>query len=196
MNIIKIERFSNSYVVSKDSKSFIVDVGRQVEEIIKALENTEPLFVLLTHAHYDHVEGLSLLKEKYNIPVYLHREDLFIYNSPLNNGGIEFKRVKIENLVDEEELWIDIPPFKVKMIHTPGHSPGSSVYLIDDHLFTGDTIFYGSIGRYDLPGGNYELLIESIKNKILSLPENTIIHPGHGEDTTVLFEKENNPFLQ
>ncbi len=196
MKIIKIERFSNSYIISKESKSFIVDVGRQVEEIIRALENSEPLFVLLTHAHYDHVEGLYILKEKYNIPVYLHRDDLFIYNSALNNGGIEFKRVEIENLVGREKLLIDIPPFKVKMIHTPGHSPGSSVYLIDNHLFTGDTIFYGSIGRYDLPGGDYELLMKSIKDKILSLPDNTIIHPGHGEDTTVLFEKENNPFLQ
>ena len=185
---------------SNSNEAFLVDPGDDVHLIINLVESKKlvPKAIINTHAHLDHIGAVQPLKEKYKIPFYLHNKESFIldtYEASCKLFGIE-PRVKPE--VDfwlDSECELDIHKFKFKTINTPGHTPGGTCLQIKNHIFVGDTIFKGSIGRTDLPGGNSSLLQKSLVHLMNSIDHNFILHSGHGPDTTLNDELNKNPFL-
>ncbi len=191
----------NSYVLAcaKTRKAAIIDPGEAgpVLEIIRE-EKLEPLFILNTHAHIDHVIGVAEVQETLDIPFYLHpleHEWAAQVGAQAAMFGMPTPRTpRIDHEIKGGDVF-EIGELTVQVVDVPGHSPGHVALVLPDRTFSGDTVFAGSIGRTDLPGGNYEQLIESIRTQILTLPDKTIIHAGHGPDTTVEHERATNPFL-
>ncbi|MFC4617989.1 MBL fold metallo-hydrolase [Camelliibacillus cellulosilyticus] len=196
---------TNAYILENEKKEAVIfDPGADFQTIKNYIENNRlhPLAVLLTHAHFDHIGALDAVRAEWHIPAYLHKNEADWPQDPMKNGSAYFPIVEdmvvrpADVLLNGEEQ-LEIGPFAFQVLETPGHSPGSiSYYLSDEHvIFSGDAVFYGSIGRTDLYGGDQDQLLKSIHTKILPLPEETIILPGHGFKTTVAREKHTNPFL-
>ncbi len=196
---------TNCYVVSnKEKQCLIFDPGEQGVALIKEIRRLQlkPLAIILTHAHFDHIGAVDDVREAFHIPVYIHKAEKNWLSDSTKNGSARFQELPLvegkpaDNLIDQEGL-LKIGPFICQMFHTPGHSPGSISYWFEEDGFAivGDTLFQGSIGRTDLPQGNHNELIQSIHNKLLTLPEQTICYPGHGEPTTPEVEMNQNPFL-
>jgi len=211
LNIKTLESSSfgqNAYIVHfKNSKNcFIVDAGFDAEQIVKYLKKHElnPVAILVTHGHFDHIAGNEEIKSNWDkCKIYVGEYEIDKLVNPKGNLSASFGFPKVSPEVDcpvcdgQKLLVADIP---VTVLHTPGHSCGHVVYQIsgDDGtiVFVGDLIFLDSIGRYDFPDGNYSDLIDSIREKILVLPGNTVLFPGHGPKTTVERERRYNKFLQ
>ena len=172
---------TNCYLVwdSASQKGILIDPACHDESIDEYVRENgiDVLYILNTHGHPDHVMGNAY----FGYPALIHR---------LDEGAIS----EAERLLEDGEL-ISLGGFELKVIHTPGHSPGGVSILCDDMLFSGDTLFYEGIGRADLFGGDHEQLLKSIKEKLLTLPDNVRVYPGHGPETTIGHEKKNNPFL-
>ncbi len=192
----------NCYIIGdeKSKTAAVIDPGDEAERIVAKLKkrglNCE--YILLTHAHVDHVSGINGVVEATSAKVCIHKDDsLMLKAAPIQAlafGMKPFMPPRIDKYLEDGDI-IDIGNLKVKVIHTPGHSAGGVCFLLENCIFVGDTIFQGSIGRTDLPGGNYDELIHSIETKIFTLPDETIIYPGHGPETTVGYEKRYNPFF-
>jgi len=194
---------ANCYIVgSEKSKDvMIIDPGAEstkIKNLIKS-KSYNPKFILLTHGHGDHIGGAKDLKKEFNIPVYIHKKD----GNMLKDERLNFTKMMYKNgislnadkfLEDGDKITLDNMKFEV--LHTPGHTPGGISIKHKDIVFSGDTLFKGSIGRTDFPGGSYDQLIKSIKEKLLVLDENTVVYPGHEGKTTIKYEKENNQFLK
>ena len=158
-------------------------------------------YILLTHAHVDHTFGIDILKEKYNAPVLAHKADLPLgqmrgqqaemFHLPMKLGPVEIDRFISAG------THLQLGNERIEVIETPGHSPGGVCYYVPESSFilTGDTLFQGSIGRTDLPGGNHNTLLRSISTGLFNLPDNTVVYPGHGPATTIGKEKRTNPFF-
>ena len=160
------------------------NIPRMIEELGANLK-----YILLTHGHFDHVAGI---RNNPDVKIVMHENDFGILNK-VNNymlmfGMPEMTIPKIDILVNDGDI-LKLGNLEIKVIHTPGHTQGSVCYLADDKLFSGDTIFRESVGRCDLEGGDFNQIIESIENKIFTLPEDTLIYPGHGKMTSVGLEK-------
>jgi len=197
----------NTYILfDETNECIIVDPGRnsslekkELDDYIDEIKLT-PKVVLNTHGHIDHVLGCKYIKEKYNIPFIAHKDELDLIKATLDYGlmfGIKADQPPLpDRFIDENENFV-FGNTSLKIFHIPGHSPGSiALYSADDKMIlTGDVLFRGSIGRTDLPGGNFNLLISGIKSKLLTLPGDTIAFPGHGPYTTINDELRNNPFL-
>ena len=192
----------NSFVGwnSNSDEAFLVDPGDDAHLIIDVIKKNSliPKFIINTHAHLDHIGAVQLLKEEYKIPFYLHTNEEIIldtYKESCEMFGIK------SNPKPEVDIWFDseceliIDKFKFNTINTPGHTPGGTCLQVENHIFVGDTIFRGSIGRTDLPGGNSSLLQTSLIHLINSINHNYIVHSGHGPDTTLKHELNENPFL-
>ncbi len=151
-------------------------------------------YILLTHGHFDHVAGIRPTDAK----VVMHEADLNVLNQTnmyLPAFGIpEITIPHIDIFIKDKDV-LKLGQTEIKVIHTPGHTQGGVCYLIDDMLFSGDTIFRESVGRCDLEGGDFVQIVDSIKDKIFTLPENIVIYPGHGSSTNVAWEKEHNQFM-
>lgn len=198
----------NTYVISNDhKKGVIVDPGNVTEHETLALQNyiedheLDIKNILLTHAHIDHVLGLQWCFDRYKVPVLLHRDDQEILErNPMSarQFGFFFKPFngEVQYLAEGEVYELDDDVLKV--MHVPGHSPGSIAYYCESQNFiiSGDVLFQGSIGRTDLYKGDHAQLLQGIKTKIFSLPEITKVYSGHGNPTQVGFEKENNRFFK
>lgn len=188
---------ANLYVVSKDGHGFIVDCADKDEAIDKYIKdnNIKIEFILQTHTHFDHVMGLEYYKNLYDVDVYASEDAKDIANDPTYNLGSYYHDlyVPIDKYLKDGEI---IEPFHIKAIKTPGHTLDSMSFLVDDDIFTGDCLFRLSIGRYDFPGGDYDTIIDSIKNKICILDKNFKVYPGHRASSTIGYEIENNPFLK
>lgn len=198
----------NTFVVyDQTGEAVIIDPGcyspQDVDEV-KWFVDANGITIkhlILTHGHIDHILGIDSLRDLYNVKCLAHADDLpLIDNSPVHGlmFGISIdKAPKIDEFIKDGDT-ISFGKSTIEVIHTPGHSKGGVCLLFRDEkiLFTGDTLFNGSIGRTDLQGGNYETLISSIKNKILPLRADTVVYPGHGDPTTVEFENKHNSFLQ
>ncbi|MCP3741412.1 MBL fold metallo-hydrolase [Rossellomorea sp. BNER] len=189
---------------NEQNECIIIDPGGEGERLIHFLEEKsfKPIAILLTHAHFDHIGAVDDIREKYEIPLYIHEKEANWLLDPALNGSQRFNigehlRMKPAEkiLVNEKELMIE--NFHFHIFETPGHSPGSLSYYDrkEGIVFAGDTLFSGSIGRTDLPGGNHQQLLDSIHHNLLTLPEETIVLSGHGEATTIEREMDGNPFL-
>lgn len=189
---------------NENKEALLIDPGAEGGRIKRKMEDLElkPLAILLTHAHFDHIGAVDFLRENYKIPVYLHEYEADWLSEPSLNGSKLFPVVdnisgKPADHLIEGEGDMKIGSFDFAVLETPGHSPGSvSFYFEKENIvFSGDALFAGSIGRTDLPGGNQKQLLESIHNRLLVLPEPTIVASGHGPATTVETEMTENPFL-
>ncbi len=193
----------NCFIVSHpDSKHcVIIDPGDQPEAILGEVERSgrRPQAILITHGHLDHIGAAGRLKDQLGIPVYLKREDLVLYSSAPEHAlryGIQMDSPPEPDAWMEDHQNLCFEGFAFQVLHTPGHTPGHVTLLCGPHAFVGDCLFAGSIGRTDLPGGSFEILMQSLREVILALPGATIVHPGHGPDTTISRELATNPFLR
>lgn len=177
----------NCYLVAcnKTKEAVIIDPGDESGRIIKKIKELgiTPKSIVFTHCHPDHTGAAFDLINAFQIPVLLHSKDMQLMGIDNGDGLVDDQILKCGNL-------------DLKVIHTPGHSPGSICLLTENTLFSGDTLFAESVGRCDLPGGSQKELMNSIKDKILPLPNSTRVLPGHGPETDINTEKELNPFLR
>lgn len=180
---------TNCYIVSIDGKELIIDPGvGAVSWVLKNVKN--PIAILNTHGHFDHVWSNKELKEKLNIPIYIPKDDAFMLeNDPFSQGTPSSKADKI---VQRDEV-VDIEGIKVKFWYFAGHTPGCSVIEIEDSWFSGDFLFEGSIGRWDFPYSNGKEMIKSLK-KVSNFKGNFKIYPGHGGSTTLAREMKYVPY--
>jgi hydroxyacylglutathione hydrolase len=212
--MIKIKTFvfnafqENTIVLYDETgEALVIDAGCQTlaetKDLTDFIKNTDlkPILLLSTHGHIDHVLGNRVLKNQYNIPYRAHKGDRSLIENAVEHGilfGLDIQAPPLpDNYISENEQ-IHFGNSVLEVIHLPGHSPGGvGFYCKDQHfIVVGDVLFKGSIGRTDLPGGDFDQLISSIRTRLLVLPENTIVYPGHGPHTTIDEEKRTNPFLQ
>ena len=198
---------ANCYIVSEGKEAFIIDPGGDAGKIIRAAKSFDVRYVLLTHTHFDHIGGLSDVKNAFpEAETAVHKlEKEWLYSTELNlseNFGFSFIYEKEVDIELEDGMKLDFAGTEINVLHTPGHTPGSSCFYIEKSdicespvLFSGDTLFRHSIGRTDFPGGSGRKIVESIKNKLMILPDNTVVYPGHEETTSIALEKKLNPFL-
>lgn len=186
---------ANCYIIMDEESSeiAIIDPGGDADDLKKAVEDFKGKvkFILLTHGHADHTGAVSELAKFFNVPIGINENDE--KNSAKDYlAGIFDKKAEM-TLKDGQILTLGNK--EIKCIWTPGHTEGGMSFYIDGMLFTGDTLFAGSVGRTDLGGGNHEKLISSIKNKLMILPDETVVFPGHGPQSTIKKEKLGNPYL-
>ena len=187
----------NCYIIpsKKDNCVYIIDPGAspvKVAEKAKSFELND-YKIILTHAHIDHISGIPELMEILPVSAfYLHKEDMPLYNSPANE-----LQPLMPALNTPPQPKNELENCEFRIIHTPGHTRGGVCYYFEDEgvLFTGDTLFCGSVGRTDFPGGDTGTLLDSINSKLMTLPKDTAVYPGHGPSTTIAQEKATNPFL-
>lgn len=193
---------ANCFLVRRapGSPSVVVDPGDEPARIAAELDRwgAPPAAVLLTHAHVDHVGGVAELVRRYGVPVYLHRDDLPLYEHAADHAALFGLRIESPPAPDaffEHGEAVELAGIELEVRHAPGHSPGGVVLIGREMAFVGDCVFAGSIGRTDLPGGDARALLRSIREQILTLPAETVLHTGHGPSTTVAKEATTNPFL-
>jgi hydroxyacylglutathione hydrolase len=200
--------FKNGFVLGCEDtrEGILIDPGDDVDQLVAAVAKHDLTirYILLTHAHLDHISGVAQAKAAFGAPVGLHRDDDFLYEGVVQQGLMFGLRVDPQPAVDfyyDGAGPLRFGKFGVWVHHTPGHCPGGVCLAVgregeaERQLFVGDTLFAGSIGRTDLPGGNHETLLRSIREVLFSFPDDTVVYPGHGDQTTIGVEKRTNPFL-
>lgn len=183
---------TNCYIAyeNEGGRCFIIDPASSAEKISTYISaySLRPKAILLTHGHFDHISAADDLRDKYKIPLYVHKADGEMISSPYLNCSMLMMGESValrpaDKLLKEGDL-IKLESDSLRVLHTPGHSPGSCVYVGSELIFSGDTVFRGTYGRYDLPGGDYDLLMNSIK-RVMSLNPIYDVYPGHNEKTTI-----------
>ncbi len=190
---------TNCYLVScrETGEGVVIDPGAEGKKILQQIKKKDLRVkaIINTHGHIDHTGANGRLKEALKVPLLFPEKDLEIYRNPGFGLGVIFgKAVPPDRLLKEGEL-VPVGRRTFKVIETPGHTEGSISLYSDGVVFTGDALFAGSVGRTDLAGGSYPLLIRSIKEKLMVLPPQTVVYPGHGPATTIEAEGRSNPFL-
>ncbi|MEW9500413.1 MBL fold metallo-hydrolase [Jeotgalibacillus marinus] len=196
---------TNAYIVYNDEQNcLIIDPGEEETKLRQFIEQKKltPTAIILTHAHFDHIGAVDPIRDHYKIPVYVHEEEKKWLSDSSKNGSSFFQGIQPITARDADYLYdtqgeCTIGGFSFQLFNTPGHSPGSVSFYFKQSgvVIAGDTLFQGSIGRTDLPRGNHDVLIKSIHQKLLTLPEDTYVLPGHGPVTTISQEMNTNPFL-
>lgn len=194
---------TNCYILTNEdtNEAIIIDPGDQAKSIINKCDEmrVKPVAILLTHGHFDHVMAGDEVANHYGIKIYIHEDDFELIADPHMNSGSMINRAMgyraDKKLVDGQKL--DFAGFDITVIHTPGHTPGGACFYFEKEgkLICGDTLFCGSVGRTDLPGGSQSTLVNSLREKIMKLPDQTACYPGHGEPTTISYERQFNPFI-
>ena len=200
----------NCYVLAprKGSDAIVVDPGQRAMGTLRRVldENRlTPAAVLLTHGHIDHIWSAQKVADTYGCPAFIHPEDRHMLADPIRGLGPRLGQMALSALfrepkqvveLDRDGAVLDFGGLAVTVDHTPGHTRGSVVFRVDNHVFTGDTLFKQSVGRTDLPGGSGNALLSSIVEKLLVLEDDTLVLPGHGESSTIGLERRTNPFLE
>ena len=192
----------NTYLVFDETKeAFLVDPGSYLKQISNKIVEKELnlKYIVLTHGHGDHIGGIDLFKADFpDAKVVALEEEKETLNDPVKNNSA----VILGGLLSmDADMYVkagdtlEVGDMKLKLIATPGHTPGGMSILLENSVFCGDTLFKGSIGRSDFPGGDYLTLIDSIKTKLFALPDDTVVYPGHMSKTTIGWEKKHNPFV-
>lgn len=206
--------YKNGFVLGCEDtrEGVIIDPGDEADQLLDVAQRhgLSIKAILLTHAHLDHITGVGAAKRALNVPVWLHKDDNFLYESVVQQGqmfGLQVERQPPVDRFYEGEGPLQFGTYLVRVLHTPGHCPGGVCLVITKDakeakdtkerpmLIVGDTLFAGSIGRTDLPGGDMETLLRSIRDVLFSFPDDTVVWSGHGEQTTIGREKRTNPFL-
>lgn len=200
--------FKNGFILGcpRTGEAVVIDPGDEVAELVALVQQhrLSVRHILLTHAHIDHVTGVGPAVEAFKVPVWLHRDDLFLYERAEQQAKMFGLKMPaplppIDHFYDGTVFTFG--DYRVDVHHTPGHCPGGVCLEVTgpdlpaSHLVVGDTLFAGSIGRTDLPGGDYDVLMRAITGVIFPLGEDAIVHPGHGPDTTIARERATNPFV-
>jgi len=201
--------FKNGFVAAceRTREAVIIDPGDEVPALLDvvARQRLEIKYILLTHAHVDHVTGVGRAKKAVMAPIWLHRDDQFLYDGAPQQAALFGLHADALPPVDRfysPHETLRFGDYDVVVHHTPGHCPGGVCLQVGPagkpgrDLFVGDTLFAGSIGRTDLPGGDYDTLMRSIKNVLFAFGDDAVVYPGHGPQTTIGQEKRTNPFLQ
>ena len=190
------------FVMNADTKELlIVDPSYAAERIVQKIDQMggRPVAILLTHGHSDHIMAAGKLKDIYHIPIYACREETEMLADPQLNMSVHYGEavsLQADYLLTDLDV-LDLAGFSIQMLHTPGHTKGSCCYYFKDEetLFSGDTLFCGSVGRTDFPGGSTAAIVQSLHRLLESLPEETEVYPGHMMSTTIGHEKRYNPFV-
>ena len=206
--------FKNGYVIGCETthEAAVIDPGDEVDELLGVLQQRglAARYILLTHAHLDHITGVARAKAVLRVPVWLHEADNFLYEGVVQQGLMFGFRVEQQPTIDHfygANQTLPLGEYEVSVHHTPGHCPGGVCLALNGEagangptevpsLFVGDTLFAGSIGRTDLPGGDMDTLLGSIRDVLFAFPDETPVYSGHGEATTIGREKRTNPFLR
>ena len=201
--------FKNGFVVGCEAtrEAVLIDPGHEVASLLTFAERKGLAIqhILLTHAHVDHVTGVAAAKRALGVPIYLHHDDLFLYERAVETGAMFGLTVEVQPPIDvfyTAGQVIAFGGYDVRPCHTPGHCPGGVCLQVGrkgetgKDLFVGDTLFAGAIGRTDLPGGDYQTLLASIRTVLFAFGDDAVVHPGHGPSTTIGQERRTNPFLQ
>ena len=202
---IRVSVFStNCYLVKNEEtgEGFLIDPGDYAEKIIEVIKEKDVKLtaIYLTHGHLDHMMAAERIKAEYNVPVYCHEAELAVLADPVQNLTGRFMRsgyVFTDAIGLKDGAEFVAAGFPIRLIHTPGHTPGGCCYYLwkDGYLFSGDTLFFRSIGNTEFPGGSMGTLARSIREKLYTLPEETRVYAGHGESTDIGSEKAENPFV-
>jgi len=181
-------------------KAVVIDAGNDAPRIVECLRKRDlvPELILNTHGHFDHVGGNAALKDLFPVPLMIHRDDVQLSQQASQHAAVYGLSVSDSPLPDKELLGGEFLRFgeeQLAVLHTPGHSPGGVCFYREGLLVSGDTLFAGSIGRTDLPGGNHQQLLQSIREKLAVLPPQTRVLPGHGPLSLIAHELQHNPYL-
>jgi hydroxyacylglutathione hydrolase len=184
-------------------EAVLIDPGDEAPHLLSALESRELALqaIWLTHAHFDHVGALADILDVHPVPVYMHPADQPVLQRAAESAaawGITIRQPATDTIAIADGETLRVGELSVRCLHTPGHAPGHVAFYLEEHgvAIAGDALFRGSIGRTDIPFGNHEQLLTSIREKLLTLPPETVILPGHGPETTVGIEAQTNPFLR
>ena len=191
---------TNCYFAGDKDNLLIIDPGDEAKRLLQIIdgEGYRVKYIVLTHCHYDHIGAVNEIKEKTGAKLLISEKEKGNYLSDAVNLRSYFgdtKQIELPDVLLKEGDIIESGEYKFKVIETPGHTSGGICLLCGDALFSGDTIFYGSVGRTDLPTGDMAQLLANIRGKLLTLPGKTIVYPGHGDETTIAYEKVNNMFF-
>lgn len=194
---------TNCYTVinSESKKCFIIDPAASRKQLAEKIrqDNLTPVAVLLTHGHFDHAGVAEELAKEFDIKIYAHEaEKETLENSEKNvSWMINQREVYHADIFLKDEQELELAGFEIKVLHTPGHTKGGCCYYLKEEgvLFSGDTLFAQSVGRTDFPGGSMSQIVRSIKEKLMVLPDETTVYPGHGDPTTIETERMYNPYL-
>lgn len=194
---------ANCYIVGceRTRQAAVIDPGGDVDQILTALarDQLRLVYIINTHGHVDHTAGNKRLKEVTGAQLVIHESDAPMIMNLASSGsmwGMKVENSPAPDLYVREEDTITIGDISLKVLHTPGHSPGGISLVTDKVVFVGDTLFAGSIGRTDFSGGDHESLIRGVRSKIFTLGDDVVVYPGHGPETTVGQEKRSNPFFR
>ena len=180
---------TNTYILSNDSEALVIDPGYEADAILDALQGKQLKAIVLTHGHFDHVGAVKELVAETGCDVYIHPAESAM--PPMMTAG----QLYYTHTFGEGDTISPIDGVELSVLHTPGHTPGSVCLLWKDQMFSGDTLFEGSCGRVDLPGGDPRVMMESLR-RLASLQADYHVHPGHGGSTTLSAEKRYNPYLR
>ena len=189
---------ANNYLLTDNDEAVLIDCSEVKPEILKELDGKKLKYILLTHGHFDHVLGVNGMREKTGAKVLVNQNDIQRMEESaqiMQTFGVQgVETPKADEYINDGDT-VKFGNTTIKAIATPGHTEGGMCYLIDGKLFSGDTLFKDTVGRCDLPGGNFQKLSDSVKNKLFTMDENTVVYPGHGPETTIGYEKKYNEII-